>query len=65
MDFVTRSWLKCPVESRADWEAMQRRYRAEDPARYPAEPAAQALRKRAFVGVPVVALAAYLVAFLS
>jgi uroporphyrinogen decarboxylase len=44
MDFVTRSWLKCPVESRADWEDMKRRYRADDPARYPAEPAALGTR---------------------
>jgi uroporphyrinogen decarboxylase len=36
-DFVTRRWIKCPVESRADWEAMKRRYRAADPARYPAD----------------------------
>lgn len=35
-DFVTRRWIKCPVETRADWENMQRRYNADDPARYPA-----------------------------
>lgn len=23
IDFVTRRWIKCPVESRADWESMQ------------------------------------------
>ncbi|MBU1734498.1 MAG: hypothetical protein KJ692_04590 [Verrucomicrobia bacterium] len=36
-DFVTRRWIKCPVETRADWEDMQRRYNSDDPARYPAE----------------------------
>ena len=33
IDFVTRSWVKCPVESRADWEDMKRRYDPDDPAR--------------------------------
>ncbi len=36
-DFVTRRWIRCPVESRADWEAMKRRYDPEDPARLPAD----------------------------
>ena len=40
IDFVTRRWIKCPVESRADWEDMKRRYRADDPVRYPADAAA-------------------------
>jgi uroporphyrinogen decarboxylase len=35
IDFVTRSWLKCPVESPADWQAMKRRYDVADPARFP------------------------------
>ncbi len=39
-DFVTRRWIKCPVESRADWEAMKTRYRADDPARLPPDAAA-------------------------
>ena len=34
IDFVTRAWIKCPVESRADWEAMKLRYNVEDPRRY-------------------------------
>jgi len=34
-DFVTRRWIKCPVESWADWEAMQARYDPDDPARVP------------------------------
>ncbi|MDO9542995.1 MAG: uroporphyrinogen decarboxylase family protein [Kiritimatiellia bacterium] len=34
-DFVTRRWLKCPVENRKDWEDMKRRYKADDPARLP------------------------------
>lgn len=35
IDFVTRRWIKCPVESRADWEAMKWRYNPDDPARLP------------------------------
>jgi hypothetical protein len=35
IDFVTRRWVKCPVESRADWEDMRRRYDPDDPARLP------------------------------
>lgn len=34
-DFCTRRWIRCPVESWADWEAMQARYDAESPARLP------------------------------
>lgn len=37
IDFVTRRWIKCPVENRADWEAMKKRYDANDPSRYPAD----------------------------
>jgi len=40
MDFVTRRWIKCPVESRLDWEDMKRRYDPDDPARLPEDPAA-------------------------
>ncbi len=35
-DFVTRRWLKCPVENRGDWEKMKQRYDPADPARFPA-----------------------------
>ena len=35
IDFVTRRWIKCPVESRSDWEDMKRRYDPEDPSRLP------------------------------
>lgn len=35
IDFVTRRWIKCPVESRRDWEAMKERYDADDPSRLP------------------------------
>ena len=37
IDFVTRSWLKCPVESRADWPDMARRYDPDDATRFPAD----------------------------
>jgi uroporphyrinogen decarboxylase len=33
-DFVTRKWIKCPVESRADWDQMKTRYRPDDPDRF-------------------------------
>ncbi|MBI4978015.1 MAG: hypothetical protein HZC28_11060 [Spirochaetes bacterium] len=42
VDFVTRRWIKCPVENRADWEDMKRRYNPDDPARLPADAAARA-----------------------
>ncbi len=35
-DFVTRKWIKCPVENREDWEQMKTRYDPEDPSRVPA-----------------------------
>jgi uroporphyrinogen decarboxylase len=37
IDFVTRKWIKCPVESRADWTDMARRYDSNDPKRFPAD----------------------------
>lgn len=37
IDFVTRRWIKCPVESRADWEEMKLRYDPNEPTRYPAD----------------------------
>lgn len=36
-DFVTRKWHKFPVETRADFEAMKKRYNADEPKRYPAD----------------------------
>jgi len=36
IDFVTRRWIKCPVENRSDWEEMKKRYNPDDPARLPA-----------------------------
>ena len=35
IDFVTRRWVKCPVESSQDWQAMKCRYNPDDPSRYP------------------------------
>lgn len=35
MDFVTRRWIRCPVEDRNDWKAMQQRYNPETPERLP------------------------------
>lgn len=34
-DFVTRRWIKCPVETHQDWEQMRTRYRLDDATRYP------------------------------
>ena len=34
-DFVTRSWIRCPVTGPDDWPDMARRYDAEDPSRFP------------------------------
>lgn len=34
-DFCTRRWIKCPVESRADWLEMMKRYDINDPIRMP------------------------------
>ena len=42
IDFVTRRWIKCPVETEADWEDMKKRYDADDPARLPKD--AEALK---------------------
>jgi uroporphyrinogen decarboxylase len=40
VDFVTRRWIRCPVETRADWAKMQARYDPEDPSRFPEDTAA-------------------------
>ncbi len=38
IDFVTRRWIKCPVENRDDWEQMKKRYDPRGPAgRFPAD----------------------------
>ena len=34
-DFVTRRWIKCPVENRDDWEALKPRYAVDAPGRFP------------------------------
>ena len=35
IDFVTRKWIRLPVESRADWERMRTRYNPDEPGRLP------------------------------
>lgn len=35
IDFVTRKWHKFPVENRADFEDMKKRYNPDEPGRYP------------------------------
>jgi uroporphyrinogen decarboxylase len=39
IDFVTRRWVKCPVESDEDWQDMKRRYDPATPGRLPADAA--------------------------
>ncbi len=39
LDFVTRRWVKCPVENAANWEEMKRRYDPNTPERLPADAA--------------------------
>lgn len=46
IDFVTRRWVKCPVETRADWEEMRKRYDATTAGRLPQDAAALAARLR-------------------
>jgi len=45
-DFVTRRWLKCPVENRAEWEVMKERYKVDAPGRFPADFAERCERLR-------------------
>jgi uroporphyrinogen decarboxylase len=44
IDFVTRRWIRCPVENRDDWEAMKERYDPDAPQRLPDNPGACAER---------------------
>ena len=54
IDFVTRRWIKCPVENRDDWEAMKHRYDADDESRLPAnaEDLGQQLKDREHFVLP-------------
>jgi hypothetical protein len=44
VDFVTRRWIRCPVQSRSDWLDVARRYDAREPSRLPTD--AEALGRR-------------------
>ena len=44
IDFVTRRWIKCPVENRADWEDMKWRYDCTDARRFPDDAAERGKR---------------------
>jgi hypothetical protein len=44
IDYVTRRWIRCPVESRSDWLDIARRYDPADPSRLPADAADRARR---------------------
>jgi len=50
-DFVTRRWIRCPVETRADWEAMTERYRVDAAGRFPPDFADRCARLRGREGV--------------
>jgi hypothetical protein len=45
-DFVTRRWIKCPVETRKDWEALKPRYALDVPGRFPPDFAERCARAR-------------------
>lgn len=51
IDFVTRKWIKLPVETRRDWEEMKERYDPDVPARSPDdfEERCRRLRERDYV----------------
>lgn len=44
IDFVTRRWIRCPVQNEQDWEKMKQRYNPNDPARLPEDAAEKASR---------------------
>jgi uroporphyrinogen decarboxylase len=46
IDFVTRRWIRLPVESREDWQRMKERYEPADPARFPDDFAERCRRLR-------------------
>ena len=50
IDFVTRRWIRCPVETHADWDAMKLRYAIDALGRFPDDLAARAdqLRDRTY-----------------
>jgi len=43
-DFCTRRWIRCPVETRDDWEQMKLRYNVDEPGRFPDDFADRAAR---------------------
>lgn len=45
-DFVTRRWIRCPVENRSDWEALKPRYNLDCPGRFPDDFAARCAQAR-------------------
>ncbi len=44
IDFVTRRWIKCPVETHEDWEKIKVRYDSKEPSRLPADAESRAQR---------------------
>jgi uroporphyrinogen decarboxylase len=52
-DFVTRRWIRCPVETRDDWERMKERYRVDTAGRF-AEDFADRCRRLKDRDVPLI-----------
>ena len=44
IDFVTRRWIKCPVETPEDWKNLRGRYDANDTGRFPDDAVARGQR---------------------
>ena len=56
IDFVTRRWIKCPVETRADWEEIKKRYDHNAPQRvkeFTSEEVMQINERDSFLSVSV------------
>ena len=56
IDFVTRRWIKCPVENRDDWQEMKKRYDSDTPQRvkeFTPEEVRQLNGRDRFLSVPV------------
>jgi len=55
-DFVTRRWIRCPVEAREDWERMKERFDPETPERVPDDLSHRAARAKESGGAPSISL---------
>lgn len=56
IDFVTRRWIKCPVENRDEWQEMKKRYDPEAPQRvkeYTPDEISRINERDSFIGIHV------------